>query len=104
MNLEAIALIEDDEISQRLCVTWPLVAERVQARAYGAQGVPIVPFAIVEAWAKFTGPDVLPHDVEHRVPVLFANGILLKDGTVAEEALQFIRGRLAESLPRRPSG
>ena len=101
MNLEAIALIEDDEIAQRLCVTWPLVAKRVLAKAYGAQGVPIVPFPIVEAWAKFTGPDVLPHDAERRVPVLFANGILLRDG-VAEEALRFIRGRLAENLPKRP--
>jgi len=102
LHLEKLVLIIDSPESQRLVATWETAHERYHhllpdvPPLMWADGAP----RFIDAWATMARVDV--DDLASLIPVLFENDILLPEGEVAEEALNFVRVRMMDALQKPP--
>lgn len=75
MHKSKLVLIQDDELSQKLIVTWPLVWRTDTEERF-------------EHWERVSGVDRV--DVESRQEMLFSNGFLGPEGIIDPEIENFI--------------
>lgn len=89
LHLEKLVLIVDSNEAQRLIATWETVS-----------AMKLPEDKRNEHWAEISRVDI--DDLEALLPMLFENDILGEEGTVAEEALNYIRSRMLDLLQKPP--
>ena len=87
MEPEALILIDGEVEAMRLVASWPNL---------GRYDVGDDELRI--AWSEISGVDV--EDIERWEPILVRNGILGPEGFVHEQAVAFIRAKVAAKMPR----
>lgn len=87
MNLEVLALIDDDHIAQRMIVSWPQVG-----------GLDLTNDERDHRWSSIAMVDI--DDVRKRLSMLFDNGILGPGGSVEPDAAELVRRRIEYKLGR----
>lgn len=101
LRLEKLVLIVDSPEAQRLVATWETLYEKHDfSFIRGAWWLEAGVSHILVDWSELSRVDI--DDAIALCPVLFENEILSLDGTVAQEALNYIRARMLDALQKPP--
>lgn len=87
MEPEALILIEGEVEAMRLVASWPNLSR-----------YDVSDEELRLAWSEISGVDV--EDIERWEPILIRNGILGPEGFVHEQAVAFIRSKVAAKMPK----
>lgn len=103
MKPEALVLVHEDILIQKLLVTWPTLVHNRPPRPLGAPP-PALKYQLAlvrpmfHEWSRVSGIDEAV--IEEKAPMLFANDICREDGTTASEALSFVSTRMLRETVR----
>lgn len=90
-----LILLEDDLDAMKLVATWSIVGRDCEDPASVNDDI-----ELVDRWAAVSGVD--QDDIPRRASMLFGSGILGPSGAVDDNALSYVRVRVAKSLPKPP--
>ncbi len=91
MNPEALVLLENDDMAQRLVAAWPRVLAPGEALVAGTEDL------IFQRWSSLSRvPALLVADL---APMLFGNDICSRTGSSDPMALGYITQRLLREIP-----
>jgi hypothetical protein len=99
-KVERLVLIVDSAEAQRLVATWPTAWMRYQGLLEEDASIDEWSYDFMSSWARLARCDI--DDVEALIPVLFENELLLAEGVVAAEALQYVQARMRDALQKPP--
>ena len=98
LRLERLVLIVDSAEAQRLVATWPTAWSRYQGMLEEDASIDEWSYDFMSSWARLARCDI--DDVEALIPVLFENELLLPEGVVAREALEYVQARMRDALQK----